>query len=208
MLPFTEYLPAQFQSLESLIVWGGLAALIIIVFAETGLMVGFFLPGDSLLFTAGFLASTGLFDIRILVLALMLAAILGDQTGYLTGKWMGKKLFDRPDGRFFKKAYVDKTHRFYEKYGASTIVLARFVPIVRTFAPIVAGVGKMHYRTFVTYNVLGGILWVAFMTLAGFWLGRIPIIKENFGVVTIIIIVISFVPLLIELWHAKKEKVI
>lgn len=203
-------LPAwlPFHYIEGLIRWGGLAILIAIVFAETGLLVGFFLPGDSLLFTAGFLAAAGFLDIRILLVALMLAAILGDQTGYLTGRWMGKRLFDRPDSRIFKKAYVDKTKRFYAKYGVSTIVLARFVPIVRTFAPIVAGVGQMRYRTFVTWNVIGGIGWVGLMCGAGYFLGNIPWVQANFGLVTILIIVLSLVPLAIEVWHARRDKMI
>ncbi len=203
-------LPAwlPFHDIEGLIRWGGLAILITIVFAETGLLVGFFLPGDSLLFTAGFLAAAGFFDIRILLAALMLAAILGDQTGYLTGRWMGKRLFDRPDSRIFKKAYVDKTKRFYATYGVSTIVLARFVPIVRTFAPIVAGVGQMRYRTFVAWNVIGGVGWVALMCGAGYFLGNIPWVQENFGLVTLLIIIASLIPLAIEVWHARRDKMI
>lgn len=205
-----QLLPAwmPFQDLEGLIRWGGLAALIIIVFAETGLLIGFFLPGDSLLFTAGFLAAAGFFDIKVLVIALMLAAIIGDQVGYMTGRYAGRKLFDRPDSRFFRKEYIEKTHRFYEKYGASTIVLARFVPIVRTFAPIVAGVGEMRYRTFVTYNILGGIGWVLLMCLGGYFLGSIPWVQENFGLVTILIIIVSVLPLCYELWHARRDKMI
>jgi len=203
-------LPAwfPFHDLEGLIRWGGLIALIAIVFAETGLFFGFFLPGDSLLFTAGFLAAAGYFDIRVLVISLILAAIIGDQVGYLTGRYAGKKLLDRPDGRFFKRAYVEKTKRFYDKYGASTIVLARFVPIVRTFAPIVAGVAQMRYRTFITYNILGGIGWVCLMTIGGYLLGGLPWVQANFGLVTILIIVASLIPLGIELWHARRDKMI
>lgn len=203
-------LPAwfPFHDIEGLIRWGGLAILIAIVFAETGLLIGFFLPGDSLLFTAGFLAAAGLLDIKILVMSLILAAIIGDQVGYLTGKYMGKRLFARPDSKVFKKAYVEKTKRFYDKYGASTIVLARFVPIVRTFAPVVAGVGEMKYRTFITYNIIGGIGWVCLMTIGGYLLGGLPWVQANFGLVTILIILASLIPLGIELWHARRDKMI
>ena len=201
-----EWLP--FQDIEGLVRWGGLAGLIAIVFAETGLMIGFFLPGDSLLFTAGFLASAGLLDFRVLLLSLMAAAIIGDQVGYLTGRWAGRRLFSRPDSRFFRKAYVDKTHRFYERYGVSTIVLARFVPIVRTFAPIVAGVGTMRYRTFVAFNIIGGVGWVALMTGAGYFLGNVPWVRSNFGLVTAAIIAASLVPLIVELWRARRDRMI
>ena len=201
-----EWLP--FQDIEGLVRWGGLAVLIAIVFAETGLMIGFFLPGDSLLFTAGFLASAGLLDFRVLLLSLMAAAIIGDQVGYLTGRWAGRRLFSRPDSRFFRKAYVDKTHRFYERYGVSTIVLARFVPIVRTFAPIVAGVGTMRYRTFVAFNIIGGVGWVALMTGAGYFLGNVPWVRSNFGLVTAAIIAASIVPLIVELWRARRDRMI
>ena len=201
-----EWLP--FQDIEGLVRWGGLAVLIAIVFAETGLMIGFFLPGDSLLFTAGFLASAGLLDFRVLLLSLMAAAIIGDQVGYLTGRWAGRRLFSRPDSRFFRKAYVDKTHKFYERYGVSTIVLARFVPIVRTFAPIVAGVGTMRYRTFVAFNIIGGVGWVALMTGAGYFLGNVPWVRSNFGLVTAAIIAASIVPLIVELWRARRDRMI
>lgn len=197
-----------FSSIEALIAWGGIILLSAIVFAETGLFFGFFLPGDSLLFTAGMLAAGGFFDIRILLISLIVAAIIGDQVGYVTGKYVGKKLFNRPDGTFFRKEYVEKTHRFYEKYGVSTIVLARFVPIIRTFAPIVAGVGSMKYRTFITYNILGGLGWVLLMCGAGYFLGNIAWVQQNFALVTILIIVISFLPLVFEVWRARRDKVI
>jgi membrane-associated protein len=203
-------LPAwlPFQDIESLIRWGGLVALFAIVFAETGLMVGFFLPGDSLLFTAGFLAAAGFFDFKILLFALIIAAFLGDQTGYVIGRWMGKRLFRKKDGRFFKQSYVTKTHRFYQKYGVSTIVLARFVPVVRTFAPVVAGVGKMRYRVFTAWNLVGGIGWVALMCDAGYFLGNVPWVQSNFGLVTILIIIASLIPLGVELWRARKDEMI
>jgi membrane-associated protein len=193
-----------FSSLEELIAWGGIALLALIVFAETGLLVGFFLPGDSLLFTAGLIAGTGLFDIRALILALIAAAISGDQVGYSTGRFVGKKLLDRPDGRFFRRSYVKRTHAFYEKYGAKTIVLARFVPIVRTFAPIVAGVGEMRYRTFLTYNVVGGAGWVLLMCGAGYWLGQFAWVNTYLHLVILFIILTSLVPVGWELWKARK----
>lgn len=190
---------------DELIRWGGYAVLIAIVFAETGLLAGFFLPGDSLLVTAGLLASgSGVLNIWVLILALSAAAIAGDSTGYVIGYHLGPRLFAREDSRLFHKDHVARTQRFYDKYGPKTIVLARFVPIVRTFAPTLAGIGKMRYRTFVTFNVIGGIAWVTSMTLAGYSLGRlIPDIESKLHWVIAIVIVLSFLPILRELRRAK-----
>ena len=187
------------EGLIELIGWGGLLVLVAIVFAETGLLIGFFLPGDSLLFTAGFIATrpeSGL-DIRVLIVALSAAAILGDAVGYWVGRKAGEALYERHESRFFKRAHLLKTKAFYEKYGPVTIVLARFVPFARTFAPVVAGVAKMQYSRFAAYNVIGGIGWVTSMSLAGYFLGRIPIVERNFEKVVLGIIVVSVLPVAI-----------
>jgi len=165
---------ANLYHFETLIRWGGVTVLAIIVFSETGLLAGFFLPGDSVLVTAGLLcALDGVMNIWVLNLALCLAAIAGDTAGYWLGYHMGQKIFNKDDSFFFRRSHVEKTHNFYTKYGAKTIVLARFIPIIRTFAPTMAGVGRMSYRTFLTFNVVGGIGWVLSMTSVGFFLGRV-----------------------------------
>jgi len=185
---------------DELIRWGGYAVLVLIVFAETGLLAGFFLPGDSLLVTAGLLAAVeGTLHLGLLNLLLSVAAILGDTTGYWIGYYLGPKIFSKEDSFFFHKDHLLRTQKFYEKYGAKTIVIARFVPIVRTFAPTVAGVGKMRYRRFLLYNVAGGISWVAAMTSAGYFLGRsIPNIEKQIHWVIGVVIVVSFLPILKE----------
>lgn len=200
----------RIYDVESIIRWGGLGMISAIVFAETGLMVGFFLPGDSLLVTAGILARAGLFPVPILgiLLIVTLCAILGDQVGYLTGRKIGRALFSRPDSLLFKKRHVERAHEFYEKYGAKTIVIARFVPIVRTFAPIVAGVAEMNYRTFVTYNIGGGILWVWSMIGGGYLLADVTNrmgfdIKKHLHTVIVVVIFLSILP---GLWEIAKEK--
>lgn len=178
---------------------GGLLVLVLVIFAETGLMVGFFLPGDSLLFTAGLLCATGQFEtsIWLLVGSLILAAIAGDQVGYWFGKKTGQRLFTRPKSWLFKPKYVQQTHAFYERHGGKTIIIGRFVPIVRTFAPILAGVGKLDYRTFVLYNVSGGFIWVSVMTLAGYFLGQLfPQIKDYIHYILVGIILASVVPII------------
>ena len=192
---------------DELIRWGGYTALAAIIFAETGLLAGFFLPGDSLLVTAGLLASTeGSLNIWVLLVLLGCAAVAGDSTGYAIGYRLGPRLFNREDSRLFHKDHLVRTQRFYEKYGTKTIVIARFVPIVRTFAPTVAGVGKMRYRTFLAYNVAGGLGWVASMTLAGFFLGRsIPDIERHLHWVIGIVILVSFLPILHE-WRASRRR--
>lgn len=161
-------------SIEQLIVGGGIIAVAAIIFAESGLLIGFFLPGDSLIFTAGFLISQNIihFNIWALCLILWLAAVLGDSCGYEIGKHYGRKLFQKKDGKLFKKAYLKKAEDFYERHGAAAIVLARFVPIVRTFAPVVAGIGKMTYRHFITFNLIGAGLWTFGVTLLGYYLGH------------------------------------
>ncbi len=194
--------------LSEIIRWGGYTLLAGIVFAETGLLVGFFLPGDSLLVTAGLLAAAdGILDIWVLNGVLSAAAIVGDSVGYALGRQFGPKIFTREDSWLFHKDHLLRTQRFYEKYGVKTIVLARFVPIVRTFAPTVAGVGRMRYRTFLTFNILGGVGWVASMTLAGYYLGRmVPDIERHLHWVILVVIVVSFIPILREWLIARRER--
>ncbi len=180
--------------------------LFLIIFCETGLVVTPFLPGDSLLFTIGAFAALGSFDVAWVLFILTIAAILGDSVNYAVGKYLGQKICEKANGRFIKKEYLDRTHKFYEKYGAKTIVIARFVPIVRTFAPFVAGVGTMRYITFLTYNIIGGVLWVGGFVLAGYFFGNIPVIKNNFSLVILVIIVLSVLPAVIEfLRHYKVD---
>lgn len=179
--------------------------LALIIFCETGLVVTPFLPGDSLLFAAGAItAKTGILNVWVLIPLLFLAAILGDNTNYFFGRFLGNKVFIR-DFWFLKRKYIDQTQEFYSKYGGRTLVIARFVPIVRTFAPFVAGVGKMHYRTFIGYCISGGILWVSLLTLAGFYFGQIPFVKENFELVILGILVVSTLPVIIQVVRAKMQ---
>ncbi len=182
-------------NVPELIRLGGLLGLILIVFAETGLMVGFFLPGDSLLITAGIFAARGDLDIVWLNVSLILAAIVGDAVGYWIGFRTGKTLFNRPNSFFFRREHLIRTHEFYEKHGGKTIIIARFMPIIRTFAPVVAGIGTMTYRRFATYNVVGGIAWVISMTLTGYYLGQaVPDIDKNIHLVVAVVIFLSLLP--------------
>ena len=175
-----------------------------IIFCETGLVVTPFLPGDSLLFAAGALAAaTGALNPVLLFIILTIAAIAGDTVNYFIGHYLGLKIFER-NIPFLKKEYLDRTHEFYEKYGGKTIIMARFVPIVRTFAPFVAGVGRMNYSYFVTYNVVGGIIWIALFIFGGYFIGNIPIIKDNFSIVTVLIILISVLPIAIEFLRSRR----
>ncbi|MGW6056893.1 DedA family protein [Streptomyces sp. NPDC055189] len=184
-------------------VWGLLA----IVFAESGLLIGFFLPGDSLLFTTGLLITTNQLDfpLWLCVVLICIAAILGDQAGYLFGKKVGPSLFNRPDSKLFKQENVVKAHEFFEKYGPKSLVLARFVPIVRTFTPIIAGVSGMRYRSFITFNIIGGILWGAGVTMLGAWLGNIDFVHKNIEAILILIVLISVVPIAIEFLRARSK---
>ena len=198
-------------NIESWIQNGGLLLLGAIVFAESGLLIGFFLPGDSLLFLAGFFtastAADNKFHHSLLVTAsvVVIAAIAGDQVGYLFGRKVGPALFDRPKSRFFKPSNVTRAHEFLEHYGSKTIVMARFVPVVRTFAPIVAGVGNMRYRTFVTYNVVGGLLWGGGLTTLGHYLGNIDWVKNNIEVASIGIVALSLLPVVIEFVRHRRR---
>jgi len=176
-----------------------------IIFTETGFVVLPFLPGDSLLFAAGTFAAIGSLNVLWVFLVVAAAAILGDTINYSIGKFLGSKAFEKHP-KIFKKEYLDKTENFYRKYGNKTIILGRFVPIVRTFAPFVAGVGKMKYPNFLMYNIIGGIAWTALFVFGGFYFGNIPIVKNNFSFMIIVIIVLSFVTILVEWWKHNKSK--
>ncbi len=180
------------------------AILFLIVFCETGLVVTPILPGDSLLFVAGTLAAVGSLDIHLLCVLLFVAAVLGDTVNYWIGTWIGPKVFQKENARIFRKEYLERTHRFYERYGGKTIIIARFVPIVRTYAPFVAGVGRMTYRHFLFYNVTGAVLWVFSLTWLGYLFGNMPIVKDNYGKVIIGIIVLSVMPMVIEYIRHKR----
>jgi membrane-associated protein len=189
----------ELADVEAIIRWGGLAIVTAIIFAETGLLIGFFLPGDSLLVTAGVLAAAGHLDIRVLLSLVSLAAIVGDQVGYYIGYRTGPVIFKREDSLLFKKHHLLRAHEFYERHGGKTIILARFMPIIRTFAPVVAGVGQMNYRRFVGFNVIGGVGWVWSMSLLGYFLGRaVPDIDKNIHVVIAVVIFLSILPGIIE----------
>lgn len=182
------------------------AILFLIVFCETGLVVTPFLPGDSLLFAAGAVAALGGMNVHMAAALLLAAAVIGDAANFAIGKYFGEKLFAKPDSRVFKREYLDKTHAFYEKYGGKTIILARFVPIVRTFAPFVAGMGDMHYGRFIRYNIIGALMWVGLLTYAGYFFGELPVVKNNFGLVVIGIIMVSMLPMAVEIAKAKWGK--
>lgn len=192
-------LPQLIKSLGYFGVWA-------IVFAESGLLIGFFLPGDSLLFTAGFIASQGFLNIWILIFGSFVCAVLGDNVGYATGYRFGRRLFQKEDSWLFHKKHLVKTQNFYEKHGKKTLVLARFMPIVRTFAPIVAGIGSMHYRTFMSYNLIGGFLWTFGITLLGYYLGQvIPDVDKYLLPIILVIIVISLAPSIIHLIQENRS---
>lgn len=180
--------------------------LFLIVFCETGLVVTPLLPGDSLLFAVGAFAANGVLDLKWVLLFLTAAAIGGDTLNYWIGTWAGPKVFQGGKSRFFKKEYLDRTHQFYEKYGGKTIVLARFVPIVRTFAPFVAGVGKMSYWKFLSYNVFGGAAWIGLFVLGGYFFGNLPVVKRNFTLVIFVIIIISMMPGVIEYMRHRQKR--
>lgn len=184
--------------------WLGYMLLAGIVFAETGLLVGFFLPGDSLLFTVGVVAGAGQLDLLAINLVLIAAAIIGDAVGFQLGRRTGPAIFSRPDSKLFKQEYLRKTEEFYKKYGGKTIIYARFVPIVRTFAPFIAGVAKMDYGKFLSYNIFGGIGWVALLTTMGYFLGSVPIVRAHFEKVILGIIVLSVLPVVKEILRPGK----
>ncbi len=177
----------------------GYIGIFIAVFAESGFLLGFFLPGDSLLFTVGLLAAGGYFSIIALIVLAAVAAIVGDSFGYATGRIFGPKIFKRPDSLFFSTAYVERTEKFFKKYGRKTIIMARFVPIVRTFAPVMAGVAKMKYRTFVSFNIIGGVAWTAGFLCLSYWLGgRFPFLSNYLSYIIIVIVILSIVPIAVD----------
>ncbi|MFJ9826576.1 DedA family protein [Streptomyces sp. NPDC101160] len=185
----------------------GLIGVLVIVFAESGLLIGFFLPGDSLLFTTGLLVTTNKLDYPLWAVCalVVLAAVLGDQVGYLFGRKVGPSLFKRPDSKLFKQENVEKAHAFFEKHGPKSLILARFVPIVRTFTPIIAGVSRMNYRSFITFNVIGGLLWGAGVTLLGSALGKIEFVHKHIELILVAIVLISVIPVAIELLRARAQ---
>ena len=184
------------------------AILFLILFCETGLVVTPFLPGDSLLFVAGALAAlpTNDLNVHLMVTLLVIAAILGDAVNYTIGRLFGEKLFSNPNSKIFRRSYLDKTHAFYDRHGGKTIILARFVPIVRTFAPFVAGMGHMSYRHFALYNVTGALLWVLLFSYAGYLFGDLPVVQENLKLLIVGIIVVSILPGVIEVWRHRRQQ--
>jgi membrane-associated protein len=194
LLHLDKYLDLMIQTMG---IWS-YVIIFLIIFCETGLVVTPVLPGDSLLFAIGTFAAMGSFDIALVLILLTIAAIAGDTVNYWIGNYLGPKVFHYEDSRFFKKKHLERTHQFYEKHGGKTIIIARFIPIIRTFAPFVAGIGNMTYRKFLSYNVLGGIFWIFSLTLAGYFFGNIPVVRKNFSLVIVAIVVISVMPGVIE----------
>ena len=199
LIHLDKYLPLIIQSLG---VWA-YVVMFLVIFCETGLVVTPILPGDSLLFALGAFAAQGALSIEVLLVSLCAAAVAGDTVNYAIGNFLGPKVFHYQDSRIFKREYLLRTHQFYEKHGGKTIIIARFVPIIRTFAPFVAGIGTMKYFRFITYNIVGGISWVCLFLLAGYFFGGIPTVKRNFTLVIIAIIIISMLPGVIEYWRQR-----
>lgn len=185
--------------------WWGYLLLCGVVFSETGLLVGFFLPGDSFLFTVGVVAGAGKLDIITIIVLLLVSAIVGNSTGYLLGRKAGTTVFNRPDSRFFHREHLLKTQAFYDKHGGKTIIFAQFIPILRTFAPFVAGVARMSYFRFMSFNVFGAIAWVISMTLLGYTLGNQPLVRAHFEKVVLAIILVSVAPVLIEIYKSRRS---
>mgnify|MGYP001562791412 CR=1 FL=1 len=205
ILHIDKYLQAMVNEYSTL----AYLLLFLIIFFETGIVVAPFLPGDSLLFAAGALAAVGSFRIELLFLVIFIAAVLGDTLNYHLGKFIGPKIFSRESSLFFNKKYLLRAQGFYEKYGKITIILARFIPIIRTFAPFVAGIGTMSYGVFLIYNVIGAALWSFLFIFSGFWFGNIPWVKEHFGLLVIAIVIISLMPLLKEIisFFSREKKI-
>lgn len=206
MIEFLKHLLARLYDVRGIIEWGGPLMVCLLVFVETGMFVGFFLPGDSLLVTAGVFAAAGQLKLIWLLAAVTLSAIVGDQLGYFIGRKAGPSLFKREDSRFFKKRHLHNAHEFYEKYGTKTIILARFVPIIRTFCPPVAGAAGMTYSRFLPYDILGGFLWVWGMVLLGYTLGRsVPNIDKRIHYVIAIVVIVSLMPAAYHAWKARRH---
>lgn len=182
------------------------ALLFAIIFCETGLVVTPFLPGDSLLFVVGTLAAAGGMDIRLVIVLLICAALMGDNVNYWIGRWAGPKVFSAEESRWFNRRHLERTHAFYERHGGKAIVIARFVPIVRTYVPFVAGIGAMPYARFLAFSVAGALLWVSSLSLAGYWFGNIPAVKENLAVVIVVIVAISVLPIAVEFLRARQRR--
>jgi membrane-associated protein len=207
MLESVRHAIATLWDVEGLVRTGGLAIVCGIVFTETGLFFGFFLPGDSLLVTAGILAATGHLSLAGLLSLVTLCAILGDQLNYFVGRQAGQALYSRSDSLFFKRKHLERAHEFYEKYGVKTIIIARFVPIVRTFCPAVAGAARMTYRKYLTFDVVGGMLWVFTTVLGGFFLGRsLPNVKDNLHIVIAVVVFLSILPAIIEALRQRRAR--
>jgi len=204
IIDFVLHLDKHLSELIQAFGWWTYLILFAVIFCETGFVVTPFLPGDSLLFAAGTFAAAGALDVLWLFFILCTAAILGDTVNYWIGHFVGPKVFSKEKNRFFKKEYLDRTHRFYGKYGAETIIIARFVPIVRTFAPFVAGIGRMSYGKFISYNVIGGIGWVAVFVFGGYFFGNIPFVKRHFSLVIMAIILISILPAVVEFLRHRR----
>jgi len=198
----------RIRDVQGLVAWGGYLGMSLIVFAETGLLIGFFLPGDSLIVTAGLLAATsGIVNVYLLGLLLIVASILGNTVGYAIGAATGPRLFNREDSLLFNKKHLNRAHAFYEKHGGLTIILARFMPIVRTFVPVVAGIGQMEYRRYMQYNVVGGVAWIWSMLFIGYFLGRyIPGVDKHIEVVILLVIFVSFLPGIIDWWRHREKR--
>jgi len=192
---------------EHLIATFGLIGLLVIVFAECGLLIGFFLPGDSLLFTAGLLVSTGVLSapLWLVVVLLVVAAILGNECGYIIGAKSGPAIFRRPDSRFFRKEYVDRAHTFFDRYGGRAIVLGRFIPVIRTFITVMAGVARMPHRVYLTYNVIGALLWAGGVTVLGYFLGKIAFVRDHVEPILLGVVVVSVVPIAVELLRSRRR---
>jgi membrane-associated protein len=188
--------------------WWSYGLLAAIVFSETGLLIGFFLPGDSLLFTVGVVAGAGDLNIALIIGLLICAAIVGNGTGYALGRKAGPHVFNRPNSRLFSREHLMRTQAFYEKHGGQTIIYAQFIPIIRTFAPFVAGVAGMPYMRFAAFNVVGAILWITLMTMSGFWLGNIPLIRRNFEKAVLLVILVSLVPVILHWLKSRREKAV
>jgi len=209
--PFIEFIrsltdPEKLIHLLSTVMtgWIGYAVLFAVVFAESGLLVGFFLPGDSLLFTVGVVAGAGKLKVGPMIGMLAFASIFGDGIGFLLGNTIGYKLFDKAGSRIFRREYLDRTHAFYERHGGKTIIYAKFVPIIRTFAAFIGGVAKMRYTRFLTFNVIGALGWVASMLTLGYLLGGVPVIRQNFEKVVLLIIAISLIPAALQIFTKRK----
>ena len=206
LFEFIRHLDVHLEALMQEYQWQTYFILALIIFCETGLVFTPFLPGDSLLFAAGaIIARTGILNVWLLIPLLFVAAILGDNTNYFFGRYLGKSVFNR-DFWFLKRKYVDRTQVFYDQYGPRTLVIARFIPIVRTFAPFVAGIGQMNYRRFISYCVVGGIVWVSALTLAGYYFGQLPFVKNNFEIVVLGVIGISVLPVFVEIIRSRGKQ--